>query len=482
VVVVTGDVGAVEAEAVVREALAPWLDAAGVVAPAEPRPRPLSDEGIGILLVHRPAGDLAAVRVGHLLPPAGSHDWPALSALGRILGGGEGSRLPEAFRIPARGHASLWRGREMGHLEVAIEAPLSLTPQALATTLREMSRLSSEMVLPRELREAEIGLREAFSLEAGSEDRGASYLASEASLGLAPSSQEALEERVRELRPPAVQEVARRWFSARSARVVVVGDARALHEELRRVAPLRIVDERGEPLEIGELAADGERPRLDAGTLSPLDLSYRLRIGEERVGSMSRRLTSELGGTMRFSGSAELAADTVRQWVTFSVPDFRPLGASWTSAQGGRVLESELRVTGDRVVGRVSNGASVRTIERRFEEDWIVGDMLELALWLAPLESGRVLRLTGLRMSDGNGEEHLIRVGAIEEVQVPAGIFRAYRVEVEGAQAQTVWARVEPPHVLVRIALADQPLVFELEAISPGAGRVPRSALPPWAR
>jgi hypothetical protein len=55
-----------------------------------------------------------------------------------------------------------------------------------------------------------------------------------------------------------------------------------------------------------------------------------------------------------------------------------------------------------------------------------------------------------------------MHVGAIEEVTVPAGAFRAFRVEIQGAESQTVWARVEAPHVLLKLVPEGQPLTLEL--------------------
>jgi hypothetical protein len=48
---------------------------------------------------------------------------------------------------------------------------------------------------------------------------------------------------------------------------------------------------------------------------------------------------------------------------------------------------------------------------------------------------------------------------------VPAGTFQTYRVQIAGSEPQTVWARVEAPHVIVKLAPAAQPLTLELVSL-----------------
>jgi hypothetical protein len=55
-----------------------------------------------------------------------------------------------------------------------------------------------------------------------------------------------------------------------------------------------------------------------------------------------------------------------------------------------------------------------------------------------------------------------MRVRGVEDVTVPAGTFRAFRVEIDGSESQTVWARFESPHVLLKLVPQGQPLTLEL--------------------
>lgn len=71
------------------------------------------------------------------------------------------------------------------------------------------------------------------------------------------------------------------------------------------------------------------------------------------------------------------------------------------------------------------------------------------------------------RLETGGVETQVVRVMGVEEVTVPAGTFQAYRVQIAGSEPQTVWARVEAPHVLIKLEPAGQLLTLELVSLPP---------------
>ena len=50
---------------------------------------------------------------------------------------------------------------------------------------------------------------------------------------------------------------------------------------------------------------------------------------------------------------------------------------------------------------------------------------------------------------------------------MPAGTFPAYRVQIMGSEPQTVWARVEAPHVVLKLEPAGGLLTRELVSLPP---------------
>ena len=65
----------------------------------------------------------------------------------------------------------------------------------------------------------------------------------------------------------------------------------------------------------------------------------------------------------------------------------------------------------------------------------------------------------------------VVRVGAVEEVTVPAGTFQARRIDIGGDQAQTCWVAVDGPRVPVLIRPAGRPVSIELRSVGDGSGR-----------
>lgn len=55
----------------------------------------------------------------------------------------------------------------------------------------------------------------------------------------------------------------------------------------------------------------------------------------------------------------------------------------------------------------------------------------------------------------------------VTNIEVPAGTFQAYRIEmVSAAGKQILYARQEAPHIILRLETRGQPLVMQLEFIS----------------
>ncbi len=88
---------------------------------------------------------------------------------------------------------------------------------------------------------------------------------------------------------------------------------------------------------------------------------------------------------------------------------------------------------------------------------------LSVFLPALPLETGKMFNLSVFSSGDGVTKSVSVKVGAIENVAVPAGTFPAYRLELSGMQLPIVMHVTEqaPRHV-VRIAPTGAPLIFEL--------------------
>ena len=101
----------------------------------------------------------------------------------------------------------------------------------------------------------------------------------------------------------------------------------------------------------------------------------------------------------------------------------------------------------------------------------LVGEMLEVAVWLADLQEGLDLVLPVVQVESGATAHVRVRVLDRTRVRVPAGRYDTYRIEIQGAQAtQLVYARVRAPHVIVKLETSGQPFIMELESEVVGRG------------
>jgi hypothetical protein len=186
------------------------------------------------------------------------------------------------------------------------------------------------------------------------------------------------------------------------------------------------------------------------------------------VGSMRREFvadTAGVGSAMAFRGTISLGSETINQEVVFGVPDFDARSARMTMASGGAEATMEARVQDGRLIGSVILPSGLQPVDREVPAGTLIADMVEVAVWIADLAEDKEIRVPVARLETGGVEIQVMRVMGVEQVTVPAGTFPAYRVQIIGSEPQTVWARVEAPHVLLRIEPAGKLLALELVSL-----------------
>jgi hypothetical protein len=163
---------------------------------------------------------------------------------------------------------------------------------------------------------------------------------------------------------------------------------------------------------------------------------------------------------------ARIGERRMSQSVTFTVPGFaaRVATSEVRGPEGERETRFEVR-DGRLVAVRESGGPLLPGVQ--LPPGSLVGDMVELAVWVAALEEGGRFTAPVVRGATGEVERVTFTVAGREEVAVPAGTFHAWRVEVGGSEPQTIWARVDPPHLPVRIEPAAPGVVLELASAAP---------------
>jgi hypothetical protein len=135
----------------------------------------------------------------------------------------------------------------------------------------------------------------------------------------------------------------------------------------------------------------------------------------------------------------------------------------------------EVSVTIDVVDGRFVGMANLPAAMGGAQEvDAPVGQALlpgmdEYALAASVLEEGMRIQIPYLDVTSGGAITIEARVTGRETVEVPAGTFDTWRVEVTSPQGTlTLFLLADAPHILVRQDFPpDQPISLELTEISP---------------
>jgi zinc protease len=252
--VVSGAVRAAEVEALARRHFGAW--AAG-----SPQRVPLAAPGVRgateVLLVHRPGSVQSSIWIGHGGVRPDTPDFFALQVLNRILGGGADARLFQILR-EERGwtygaSSRFTRPREVGYFSANTEVRTEVTDSAVAEILHQLNRLRDEPVPPAEFEAARNFLAESFPLRIETPGQIASQIASARLLGVPIETVTRYPERIRAVTPADVRRVAREHVRPGQAAIVVVGDATRILPGLEAIAPVRLYDIQGQPVDRGVL-------------------------------------------------------------------------------------------------------------------------------------------------------------------------------------------------------------------------------------
>lgn len=463
--VVAGDVRAADVEAQARRWFGGWargetprLAFAGLPASSPTR----------ITLVNRPGAVQSSIRIGHLGVLPSSADYPALTVMNRVLGGGSDARL---FAILREQHgwtygayADMDRPVNQGRLVVLADTRTAVTDSAVAEMLVQIRRLTTEPVSETELVAAKGYMIGSFPIQILTAEQVAGEVAITRLLGLPISDLLQRRERIAAVTAADVRRVAARYLRPDSLQVVVVGDAAQLLDKLKAIAPVDLVDAEGRAMDPSALTVRASTERFDATKLAAGTHEYRVMVQGNPAGTASYTLAREGAGWKR---SAVIGFGPLRQTIdaTFGAA-FEPMtyAETYSGPVEGKV---DARVANGRITGTGVLPAQMggnKTYDAS-AAGAVFGGMDELMLSTADLSAGKTIVIPVFNSSSGTVAPVTYKIGAAESVTVPAGTFQAYRVDVTGGSApMTVWLKVDAPHVLVKQEIVGQPVVVELTA------------------
>jgi len=175
------------------------------------------------------------------------------------------------------------------------------------------------------------------------------------------------------------------------------------------------------------------------------------------------------GDSIVYSEVTTIAMAGLQQRSTVVLnPDLTMRRSDQTGTVQGQQTTTHLDYSGGRVKGSAmapqpSGTPKSFTIDTALAAGTIDDNALQLALLALPLERGKMFNLNVFSSGEGTTKIVNVKVAGVEQVQVPAGTFPAFRLELSGMQLPVVmYVSQQGPRRLIRIAPTGAPVVFEL--------------------
>lgn len=468
--VIAGDLSEADARRLATSAFGSWSGRP----PATPAfPAPPARGHTGILLAHRPGSVQADIRVGNVTYPPTHPQQYAARIANQVLGGGADSRLFMTLREEKSwtygAHSSLARPRGIGSFIAATEVRTEVADSALRELLAQVRRITTEPIPAAEFAAAQGALVGRFPLQVETVQQVASQVSSAKRLGLPDDYLATFRTRLAAVTPAQALEAARLTIRPEQMAIVVVGDARQLHDRLAAIAPVRLVATDGTPLDLAALApAAPAAVAFDLSRLAARRDSFAIRVQGNDFGYQvnSLEVTSEgytyrestrIGGFVEQDTEAHLDRS----------------GAFVSGSQRGRIQGAEskvdLAVSDGRIRGSVVVPATPmgpgRTVDvdAEFPPGTLESHALSALLPALPWGAGARWEFRVIDPAEGTTNPVTLAVSGTETVTVPAGTFEVYRVEMTaGGTAMTLYITTSAPHRPVKMAPAGQPVEFVL--------------------
>ena len=467
--VIAGDIRLARAQELANQAFGNWSGAAAAPpsAPAAPV-KPSTD----ILLVHRPGSVQSNIVIGNTtFAPTDTGYYPARLAT-HVLGGGSDSRLFSILREQKSwtygSYAALRRYRGLGHWNATFEGRTEVSDSALVELLHQIDRIRTELMPESELSAAKGFLVGSFPLTIETPRQVAQVVTTAKLLGLGTDYLQRYRARLSNVTPARARAAAQRTYRRNALTIVVVGDGKALYEKLKKIAPVRLVDIEGKALDPADLDPKGAAVALDRSQI----VAHR--------DSMQALIQGTVAGTQ--VSSIDLAGDSIVYTESLAIPmaglqqravvvlnaDLTMRRAEQTGTVGGQKTTTQLDYTAARVKGSAmapqpSGTPKTITVDTTLAPGTIDDNALSLLLPALPLAEGKTFNLNVFSSGEGTTKVVTVKVGGIEQVQVPAGTFPAFKLDVSGMQLPLVmYVSQQAPRRLIRIAPTGAPVVFEL--------------------
>lgn len=241
--VVTGRIAPARAFALARSAFGDWRNS-GEPVPETPKAAAMATPKF--VLVQRPGSVQSAVRLGRPAIAATNQDYIPLQLANAVIGGGFSSRLMQNLR-EEKGYtygarSSVSALREGGRITASADVRNEVTGGSLKEFVAEYERLGSEPVPARELDDTKRYVAGGYLISNQMQAAVASMLAGNWLVGLPPEFLGEYVPKIRAVDAAQVQAVAREYYDPKNQSIVVVGDDKAIAEQLEPYGKFEVRD------------------------------------------------------------------------------------------------------------------------------------------------------------------------------------------------------------------------------------------------
>ena len=465
--VVAGDVSLAEVRRLALRAFQGWTGVSAAVAPFPTLPARARTE---LLLVHRPGSVQSNIVVGNLTYPATDPRTYAATVANQVLGGGAASRLFMTLREEKSwtygAYSGYVRRKGMGNFSATTEVRTEVTDSALRELMRQLDRIGAETVPAVELDAAKGSITGSYPLSIESADQVASAVANARLYGLPADYVQTYRVRIGAVTAEQVQAVAKATIRPRAAAIVVVGDGAKIYDRIKDIAPVTILDPEGKPLTPEDLAPKAVRVDFDLAALTERRDSFVVRFNNADAGWMRGVLEKTADG-FRYVEDTRLGGFVV-QTTTLEID---ATGGMKSVKQVGKVQGQDAAIDVSYAGGRAKGTASAPdpqtgqikhiTVDTALAAGTLDDNAVQALIPAFRWAPGAKWTFNVLSAGQGEIKPWTLAVSGTEPVTVGTSPVEAYKAELSGPSAPlTLWVSTAAPHLLLKIAIAGQPLEF----------------------
>jgi len=465
--VVAGDITLPRARALATSAFGTWRGAAAPTPPAASAP---TKRATDILLVNRPGSVQSNIVLGNTTFLPTDTGYYAARIATHVLGGGSDSRLFMILREQKGwtygSYASLRRTRGLGYWEATFEGRTEVSDSALLELLHQIDRVRTETIPDSELVAAKGFLVGSFPLTIETPRQIAGVVTTARLLGLGSDYLQRYRDRLAAVKGTRARAAAQRVFRRDALTIVVVGDAKTLYDRLKAIAPVRLVDIAGRPIDPAELNPTGGPVALDRSQIVAHSDSFQALVQGTVYGEQISKV--EISGDSIVYTEATIIGPFQQRSTVVLNADLTMRRTNQTGMVQGQQTEIHLtyadgRVKGTAMAPQPTGTPKTIAVDTTAPPGTIDDNALGVLLAALPLDQAKTFNLNVFSSGEGASKVVTVKVAGIENVTVPAGTFPAYRLELTGMQLPVVMhVTQQAPRRLVRIAPTGAPLVFEL--------------------